>query len=87
VARYGGEEFVIFMSDAKRESAILLAERIRKNIEQSGCDYGGIHIKITTSLGVAESDGDSTLDELLKRADEALYMAKNSGRNRVCVAP
>ncbi|MDR2157020.1 MAG: diguanylate cyclase [Clostridiales Family XIII bacterium] len=86
-ARYGGEEFVIFMSDAKRKDAVLLAERIRVGIEENACDYEGTEIRITTSLGVSATAGELSLDELLKKADEALYTAKNTGRNKVCVAP
>ena len=83
--RYGGEEFVVLMPDASQVQAQNIAERIRKSIfdtpfEISG--HGGINI--TVSLGVALNNrfGD-TPDALLKRADMALYRAKNDGRNRV----
>ena len=86
--RYGGEEFLIAMPDTDKRFASLVAERLRKEVEaqelvlNSGRDV----LKVTVSIGIASSeDGpkDDTAQKLIKRADEALYEAKSSGRNRV----
>ncbi|MDR1779062.1 MAG: diguanylate cyclase [Clostridiales Family XIII bacterium] len=84
VARYGGEEFVIFLANADINIGRQLAERIRLKVEEKPCVYLGEEIPFTCSLGVAELHADvENLDELIRRADEALYNAKESGRNQV----
>ncbi|MDQ6970846.1 MAG: diguanylate cyclase [Mariprofundus sp.] len=83
VARYGGEEFVIIMPDSNANEALQLAERLRKAIAELEIEYEGNNINRTVSIGIAclqESDKDS--DMLLSRADQALYHAKESGRNK-----
>ena len=83
--RYGGEEFVILMPDASQAQAQNIAERVRKSISETAfCVGDGLMLDITVSLGVAlnHQQGD-TPDSLLKRADMALYRAKNEGRNCV----
>ncbi|HEX3597814.1 MAG TPA: diguanylate cyclase [Polyangiaceae bacterium] len=89
VGRYGGEEFVLVISGAGPESARLVAERHRKTIE--GIDFSGVGPKqVTLSIGVAVYEpetSDEGLEELLRRADLALYRAKNTGRNCVLMAP
>jgi len=85
LGRYGGEEFAILLPNTERHSgAAVLAERIRQRIDEApvNTDAGPIHV--TVSVGVASAD-DSTEDlgALLKRADLALYEAKQAGRNRV----
>jgi len=88
-ARYGGEEFVIILSETSKEQAIQMAERMRKIIEdypfpKKETQPGGA---LTVSLGVATFKVDATnADELVKKADDALYRAKESGRNRVVAA-
>lgn len=87
VARYGGEEFVVVAPDCDLDSAVGLAERIRVSIEELKIVEHGIPIPVTTSVGVAvaspaEADR-ASVAELLSRADEALYGAKESGRNAV----
>jgi two-component system chemotaxis response regulator CheY len=82
VARYGGEEFVILLpaTDANRASDV--AERLRRTIEEASGTPGAI----TASLGVTTFDGgDCDIETLVERADRALYHAKQSGRNRVCL--
>ena len=86
VFRYGGEEFVVLLSDTDLEGAELLAERIRQNIENHIFAYGLETIRMTASLGTSSLRGDDTLDEFIDRADQAMYRAKQSGRNRVVTA-
>jgi diguanylate cyclase (GGDEF)-like protein len=84
VGRYGGEEFVITVPDTHLEKASILAERIRTEIEQSNF-YGDA--KVTVSIGVAESQAFAlySFQELCKKADLALYQAKENGRNKCVV--
>ncbi|WP_292654842.1 diguanylate cyclase [Nitratifractor sp.] len=86
LCRFGGEEFVILMPNTEQDVAVLLAERTRKEIEKLQIPYGDGAVSMTVSIGVSQVDleGEETLDPVLKRADDALYAAKNQGRNRVC---
>ncbi|MCA1366235.1 PleD family two-component system response regulator [Bradyrhizobium sp. BRP14] len=87
--RFGGEEFVIVMPDTTPEMAAIVAERLRLMVESRGFDIprADTVLSVTASLGIASlrPEGDST-EALLKRADLALYQAKNGGRNRVVAA-
>ncbi|HAR42043.1 MAG TPA: GGDEF domain-containing protein [Bdellovibrionales bacterium] len=86
-ARYGGEEFVILLSRSNATKAADLAEKIRAAVETHPFIYEGKRLPVTTSLGVAEIRADiESAQTLLKNADKALYVAKNSGRNRVVIA-
>jgi diguanylate cyclase (GGDEF)-like protein/PAS domain S-box-containing protein len=82
--RYGGEEFLLLLPGAQIESAALRAEELRKIFENSVMPYDGREIKNTISIGMAAypADGDSHY-EIIDKADQALYSAKNTGRNRV----
>lgn len=83
-ARYGGEEICILLPHTPLAGAMELAERLRILVEQATHILGDHTISKTISIGVACSlSGEETSAELLKRADEALYAAKRSGRNRV----
>jgi predicted signal transduction protein with EAL and GGDEF domain len=90
VGRYGGEEFVGVVASAGPESARLVAERLRRSIEAMLPPKGG-PAKLTISIGTTVFDprqGDERMEDLLHRADMALYAAKRTGRNRVVlVAP
>jgi len=84
LARYGGEEFCCLLPETGLPAAVMVAERFRSRIEEMRHTYQGQKIKVTISLGVAAlTPGLSTCHALLKNADEALYEAKRSGRNRV----
>ncbi len=84
VARYGGEEFVIFLDKANAEKAEVVAERLRQSMS-SIVVYSdeGEEVRFTVSIGVSSSDVSDNVDTLIKTADEALYRAKQTGRNRV----
>jgi diguanylate cyclase (GGDEF)-like protein len=86
LCRYGGEEFCILVSGINAKAAHTFADQIRAAIE-TGCGAAvipGEAVRITASFGVAALElGASTLAELIKQADQALYLAKNTGRNRV----
>jgi len=83
VARVGGEEFAVLLIDVGLHEGRLVADRMRKVIEATQVDLPGLApLACTVSLGVAEFAGDS--QDLMARADAALYRAKAEGRNRVC---
>jgi diguanylate cyclase (GGDEF)-like protein len=87
-ARYGGEEFVVLLPGMTPARAREVAEKIRHRIGSSPVRYGGKEITMTASLGVCSLVGGTTAvaDDLLHQADDALYAAKNAGRNRVHAA-
>lgn len=84
-ARYGGEEFVIMLRTTTLDNALILAERLRKNVEAMQISYDGKIIPVTISMGVSTLDPERvvSVEELLKEADEHLYRSKENGRNRV----
>jgi len=84
--RYGGEEFVVVMPDTDVSYAYTVAERLRRSIETTPVEISRPpgRLKITISIGIAGSEGEHDIaDDLLHRADQALYRAKRNGRNRV----
>lgn len=85
IGRYGGEEFLAILSPHDQESALKVAERLRTAVANLPVRAGQSRIPVTISLGVAVSTEHTVLDEnlLLRKADEALYLAKHHGRNRV----
>ncbi|WP_229839049.1 GGDEF domain-containing protein [Deinococcus piscis] len=84
-ARYGGEEFLVALSGVHNEEARRVAERIRLRTMQLNWDIPGL--RITVSVGLTRAVPHDTVSSLIARADEALYRAKNSGRNRVVELP
>lgn len=80
--RYGGEEFAVVSPGAATEDLVRLAERIREGIERLTIDGRAPDIQVTVSIGVTAREEYDTVESLLKRADAALYRAKNEGRNR-----
>jgi diguanylate cyclase (GGDEF)-like protein len=87
VARYGGEEFVLVLPDTDAEGALVVAERVRRQIESAVTPVGsGQPLRVTISLGCATSGGKAPFigaADVLEAADKALYAAKRGGRNRV----
>ncbi len=84
VGRYGGEEFVAVLTEANKEQAYNVAERIRESAENSGLKY-----PISLCLGIADTSdvtfGENTVDELIEKADKAMYHSKNSGKNQTTI--
>lgn len=86
VARFGGEEFVILLQDCSVESACIVAEKVRRSIEETTVNSADHNINFTISLGVTQFDYEQdkdNIDTTLGRADNALYRAKEAGRNRI----
>ena len=85
--RYGGEEFLVILPETALEDAAGIAERLRRDIENLKITAAKeTALQITASIGAAALLGHETIDQLVARADEAMYNAKSSGRNRVCLA-
>lgn len=81
LGRFGGEEFVILFPAAGAEVALKVAERVRERVELADAEPA-----VTISIGVAQLVPGETDESLLRRADEALYLAKSSGRNTLRLA-
>ena len=86
VARYGGEEFMIAMPNTKVDEALIAADRVRSLIAGTPIFVDGEALQITTSVGVAQAEDGENLRDVFKRADDALYKAKESGRNKALPA-
>lgn len=81
-ARYGGEEFAVLLPETGKERALVVAERLRERIEHTR--HEGVHEGVTASIGLATYPDDATVArDLVHRADQALYISKDLGRNRV----
>ncbi len=89
-SRYGGEEFTLMLNNTCKEDAITVADRIRSKIEQYDFCYENLHVQVTISVGVTVFDvhKNPTMSpkELIDQADQALYVSKRNGRNRVTFA-
>ena len=84
--RYGGEEFIVLLTETGISGAQSFAEHLRRLVEEMPVQYGGNSISVTASFGVAsreQLEPNQTLDHLIFLADQALYEAKKTGRNRV----
>jgi diguanylate cyclase (GGDEF)-like protein len=87
VGRYGGEELVIFLPETDRKIAIQVAERLRTSIAAAPIRIADQEICMTVSIGVAAKDENTLqLETLIARADQAMYIAKHKGRNRVAIS-
>lgn len=83
VARYGGEEMIVLLRGSALKDGLNVAEKMRRNIESCIVKNDAGSYKVTVSFGVSRYKNGDTVDTLIKRADDALYKAKESGRNRV----
>lgn len=87
IGRVGGEEFAVAMPQTDRDMAVMAAERIRVSLMETRVETDTDTIRFTVSIGLVQlGSGAATLSELMKRADESLYEAKRTGRNRVVVS-
>lgn len=84
LCRWGGEEFLAVMPRTSLGAAWLWAEQLRRTVRQLRMVWSGTPVPITVSIGVAEAPANFSREELIARADQALYMAKQRGRDRVC---
>jgi len=82
VGRWGGEEFMVILPDTDENGAVELAEKIRRKVSENRFPKQD---GITISLGVSVFNDDTSVDTIIYRADQALYLAKNKGRNQVQV--
>lgn len=90
LARYGGEEFVILLPHAGGAESAMLAERLRKAIEETVIPIESLNIKLSVTVSIGAStltEQESEIAPMLARADHALYTAKANGRNRIEIAP
>ena len=96
VGRYGGEEFIVAMPETRVANAAEVAERIRSSIARYDFQVFNVRTKVTVSQGIALFDGELAAQnkavdakaiaaELIQEADEAMYRAKDEGRNRICL--
>lgn len=85
LGRFGGEEFLLMATETEVQQAEILAERIRHKIES--ISHKGMADRIVTvSIGIAQLTDETSLEELIRHADEALYVAKNNGRNQIAIS-
>jgi len=85
LARIGGEEFVVLLEHVELNRALAIAETMRNNTQNLKVKYENSSINITASFGVFTTRGGHSLEDCFKKADSALYKAKDNGRNQVCV--
>lgn len=81
VGRFGGEEFIIILPQTDKKGSIILAENLRQRVEKYNFS---VDKSVTVSFGITTIDKNDTPDSIIQRSDEALYQAKENGRNRVC---
>ncbi len=84
-SRYGGEEFAVILPGTEIHEALIVAERIRQNVEKLTVEYDNRDLKATISIGVTQFDPeiDKSKNSMIERADKALYLSKRNGRNLV----
>ena len=83
--RYGGDEFCVIITQVSQEQAIMTAERILENFNENKPDLTGLSIGLARFIRSSDNDWTADIDDLVKRADLALYKAKQTGRNRIVV--
>lgn len=85
ISRFGGEEFTMLLPNTDTQAALVLANQLRQTIEKTGFNASGASVAITISCGLTEFILNDTDETAFERADQALYLAKEQGRNRCCV--
>jgi diguanylate cyclase (GGDEF)-like protein len=83
IARWGGEEFMILLPDTDARGAKIAAEKLRRAIESAALERDGQRVPVTMTFGAAVYDGSSSIEDCVRRADEALYAGKAQGKNQV----
>ncbi|MGI2169647.1 sensor domain-containing diguanylate cyclase [Shewanella sp. MF05960] len=89
IGRFGGEEFIIILPETDLQGARISGERLRQKVEEMNISFNENNIQVTVSMGIATNCGhpEMSLDSMLVKADEALYKAKTTGRNKVVLWP
>jgi len=83
LGRYGGEEFILILPNTKVSGAMKLATRIKETVEEHDFEFNKTILKITVSIGITSASLNDSVESLIQRADDALYEAKQKGRNRI----
>nr|WP_282434229.1 GGDEF domain-containing protein [Desulfosporosinus sp. BG] len=86
VSRWGGEEFLILLPETEIEGARILVDRIKRIIEEQIIEYNGVQVSTTMTFGVTESQDYGMIEDIIKRADNALYEGKSRGRSCIILA-
>ncbi len=82
VARFGGEEFIVFLNERDSMAGYELAERMRRNIASEVCNFDGLSLKVTVSIGGSMKEAVDQIERSIAEADDAMYRAKQAGRNQ-----
>jgi two-component system cell cycle response regulator len=85
-ARWGGEEFIIALTNTDSSGARIVGDRVRQTIQSLAISFAGVNVPVTVSVGLATFRPSESLDDLVDRADRAMYAAKLGGRNRLIVS-
>lgn len=86
ICRFGGEEFIALLPGTSLDVAVMIAERLRRKVEELSLEVNGISVMVTVSIGVCHiKDAYDSLDTLLNQADQAMYQAKTAGRNQIAI--
>lgn len=86
VGRWGGEEFIFVFSDTSLEGAVIVAERICQTLSAQPYKCGNLEFRLTITIGLSHHHGQSSLEDMIKEADNALYHGKRNGKNQVVLA-
>ena len=86
IARWGGEEFLLMMPSTGSTVAVSVLERVRESVCASPIDVGGVRVDVTFSAGIAMLRPEDVFEDAIRRADQAMFEAKNSGRNRIRIS-
>jgi diguanylate cyclase (GGDEF)-like protein len=84
-ARYGGDEFSVILPNTDLNEAVLVAERVVQSVSSVPVNWRGEQIDLSVSVGLGEYDGDNSPEDITSRSDEALYRAKQAGKNTLRV--